>query len=304
MPAPVTTEQQLAWEERLARPAAAVLFASVVLNVAAGIYLPAAIGRTGSSDLDRVIAIERHPGPFLMTAVLQTIATLLLVPAFLYLDRATKFRLPSRAVLAPVLVMVGPALAAVGAIGSTIDLNDLASHAGPLSEPGAKDLLRDDTSPVFRGIAQGGGVAVGFAFITISLNAMRAGLLSRFMGILGVVLGALSLLTALATGGSGGGFIQIFWLGAVGVLFLDRWPGGRGPAWDSGEAIPWPSAAEQRAEQERVRAEEAGVMGAEEGEEAAGAEEDETEWAGEGEDAPPAQRPHPVSKKRKRKRRR
>jgi hypothetical protein len=34
------------------------------------------------------------------------------------------------------------------------------------------------------------------------------------------------------------------------MLFLGRWPGaaGRGPAWETGEAIPWPSAAERRAE--------------------------------------------------------
>jgi hypothetical protein len=40
--------------------------------------------------------------------------------------------------------------------------------------------------------------------------------------------------------------LQAFWLGAVGALFLGNWPGGRGPAWDSGEPDPWPSAAERR----------------------------------------------------------
>jgi hypothetical protein len=34
--------------------------------------------------------------------------------------------------------------------------------------------------------------------------------------------------------------IQLFWLSALGVLFLDRWPGGRGPAWEEAEAIEWP----------------------------------------------------------------
>jgi hypothetical protein len=34
--------------------------------------------------------------------------------------------------------------------------------------------------------------------------------------------------------------VQIFWLGAMGVLFMNRWPGGRGPAWETGEAEPWP----------------------------------------------------------------
>jgi hypothetical protein len=76
-------------------------------------------------------------------------------------------------------------------------------------------------------------------FILVSLNAMRAGLLSRFMGILGIILGALYVLPLGPTP-----LLQIFWLGAVGMLFLDRWPGGRGPAWDAMAQVPWPTATE------------------------------------------------------------
>jgi len=42
--------------------------------------------------------------------------------------------------------------------------------------------------------------------------------------------------------------VQAFWLGALGALLVGRWPGGRGPAWETGEADPWPSSAERRAE--------------------------------------------------------
>jgi hypothetical protein len=54
--------------------------------------------------------------------------------------------------------------------------------------------------------------------------------------------------------------LQLFWFAALGMLFLDRWPGGRGPAWQTGEAIPWPGAAEQREEIERRRAEREGLI--------------------------------------------
>ena len=37
---------------------------------------------------------------------------------------------------------------------------------------------------------------------------------------------------------SGPLIVQLFWLVAIGVLFLGRWPGGRGPAWETGEADP------------------------------------------------------------------
>src|SRR5436190_17605633 len=66
---------------------------------------------------------------------------------------------------------------------------------------------------------------------------MRAGLLSRFMGVLGLILGALFVLPLIASP-----IIQLFWLLALGALFMGLWPGaGRGPAWESGEAEPWPT---------------------------------------------------------------
>ena len=39
----------------------------------------------------------------------------------------------------------------------------------------------------------------------------------------------------------GSGPIEAFWFIAVGLLLLDRWPNGRGPAWETGEATPWPT---------------------------------------------------------------
>jgi hypothetical protein len=73
----------------------------------------------------------------------------------------------------------------------------------------------------------------------LPLRARRVGLLSPFMSILGVIAGALLVLQLVPLVPV---IIQAFWLGAVGVLYLDKWPRGRGPAWDSGESEPWPSA--------------------------------------------------------------
>jgi hypothetical protein len=56
------------------------------------------------------------------------------------------------------------------------------------------------------------------------------------MGVLGAIVGALYVLPLF----TGPYPVELFWLVALGVLFLGRWPGGRGPAWDTGEAIPWP----------------------------------------------------------------
>jgi hypothetical protein len=70
------------------------------------------------------------------------------------------------------------------------------------------------------------------------------GLLTTFMGILGAISGALIVFQFAGVSA----IVQAFWLGALGVLFLGRWPGGRGPAWESGEAEPWPTVAQRRAE--------------------------------------------------------
>jgi hypothetical protein len=67
--------------------------------------------------------------------------------------------------------------------------------------------------------------------------------MSQFMAILGVIAGALLVLRLMPLIPE---TIQAFWLGAMGALFLGRWPGGRGPAWESTEPAAWPTNAERR----------------------------------------------------------
>ena len=87
--------------------------------------------------------------------------------------------------------------------------------------------------------------ALGFAFIMLGLNAMRVGLLTRFMGILAIIVGVLFIQPLL---GSQGVALQSFWLAVIGFVFILRWPGNRiPPAWISGKAEPWPSIAAGRA---------------------------------------------------------
>ena len=91
-----------------------------------------------------------------------------------------------------------------------------------------------------------GGFALGFTFVMLCMNAMRAGLLTRFMGVLGMIVGATFVLPI-----DQQGVIRAFWLVAIGFLIAGRWPNGMPPAWQTGEAVPWPSQAELR-EQRRA----------------------------------------------------
>ena len=72
------------------------------------------------------------------------------------------------------------------------------------------------------------------AMVYTPLQAVRAGLLARFFGTLGMALGVSIILL-----GPPGTLLLALWIGWLGLLFVGRVPGGRPPAWEAGEAIPW-----------------------------------------------------------------
>jgi hypothetical protein len=106
----------------------------------------------------------------------------------------------------------------------------------------AKDKLQSGSVTTVAYIGLVANLLLGTAFVLIGMHSMRSGLLSKFMGILAVIVGALTAVPLLG----GAPVVQLFWLIAIGVLFLNRWPQGRGPAWDAVEEIPWPTAQSRR----------------------------------------------------------
>ena len=76
--------------------------------------------------------------------------------------------------------------------------------------------------------------------IYVPLQAQRVGLLSRFFGSFGMALGA-SMILILPVALLG----VLVWTGYLGLLFVGRAPGGRPPAWDAGEPVPWPRPGER-----------------------------------------------------------
>ncbi|MEX2108863.1 MAG: hypothetical protein WD827_08250 [Solirubrobacterales bacterium] len=89
------------------------------------------------------------------------------------------------------------------------------------------------------GFALGGRLGLTFALIYCCLHAMRAGLLTRFWGSLGMALGAAVLLLLVQ--------FTLIWFLYFALLVAGWVPGGRPPAWAAGEAIPWPSPGEKAA---------------------------------------------------------
>jgi hypothetical protein len=246
-------DAQLQWERRAGRWAGIAAIASVVLLLAAQIISASAATRE-EGDRAGLLNLHENSGAVLTATVAQILSTFLLAGVLLYLMRATRYRrtegfMPA---VGP-LIMIAPVLVAVGGILGQLDVLDIAERFADSSERTERlaDRLLDerDTTPVFIGYA--GNIALGFGLVVVNLNAMRAGLETRFLGIIGIVIGALYVLPLFPGGPL---IVQIFWLGALAAVFLDFWPGGRGEAWRTGTAVHWPSAAERRREELAARA--------------------------------------------------
>ncbi|MBA3327001.1 MAG: hypothetical protein H0T43_01700 [Solirubrobacterales bacterium] len=207
--------------------------------------------------------------------------------ALSHLYRSVKARrpeLPRAAVVAAIAGAVAVAVAGlVQAVGVSIEA---ASFAGSDEQTprAARDVLQSPVVVASLILRQIGVFGLGIGFVLIALNAMRAGLLTRFMGVLGIIVGFLFVIPL----GSSLPIVQAFWLVALGVLFLGRWPGGMPPAWVTGAAQPWPSQQELRERRLAAKGDGDGDAGGEPGPDPGAA---------------PERPAHASSKKRKRKRR-
>jgi hypothetical protein len=230
--------------------------------------------------------------------VIPAIATALAGIALAFLYLSTKARNPQLGRLALIAAVAGSVLVVVaavaGAVSLVIDVNGFTS-AAEQSEQAARDALRSSfTATAFR-LSSLGAFIVGLAFVLTSLNAMRVGLLTRFMGVLGIIVGVLFLLPL----DGQLPFVKIFWLLALGVLFLGRWPRAMPPAWVTGEAQPWPTQQAIREARAEAQAQRTGAGLEEEARPRRGRAEPPETPAPE----PPMATLHSSSKKKKRKRR-
>jgi hypothetical protein len=158
--------------------------------------------------------------------------------------------------VARVLARLGAGAGALSAItlqiAVMIGAGDFASSADH-STAAAHDALRGGVVVAASGVGFFGSLALAGAFVLIAIGAMRVGLLTRFLGVLGAIVGPLS--------GSPTFIVQAFWLAMAGALLFGRFPREIPPAWSSGEAMPWPTQQEIREERERNRAEGGGSGG-------------------------------------------
>ena len=245
----MTREKQLEWEARWALPAALAAFAAGAMLLVSGLLFIPEDRKGIEPNPDILLSIHEQSGPYLTSAVLAAVASMVLIGVFLYLFRASIARGAAMPGWFIYLVLVAPIFYAIATVLGAVDAIDIADEfAGgtPIRGQAGEDRARDlgGSSGLLVGLSTAGTVGLAFLFVMLPLRARRVGLLTPFMSILGVIAGALIVFRAQLPGLAT--VLQGFWLGALGALLLGRWPGGRGPAWASGKAEPWPTAAQRR----------------------------------------------------------
>ncbi|MGX6449849.1 hypothetical protein ACVU7I_17560, partial [Patulibacter sp. S7RM1-6] len=205
-------------------------------------------------------AIAAHYGDHATTIVLATalsgLAMLFAAPVLWGLLRASWRRRPSF----PRFFLWAPVVGAIlFAIGTTVAMAYGASKMGDFAALPAAQQTNAAASDALNATRDLGALSIasvfGQMFVAVglgaaALSAMNTGLLTRVMGVIGVLLAILIVVPLIPRQE----FLRAFWFLALGAVLLGRWPGGRPAAWEAGEARPWPSRAQQLEEAERARA--------------------------------------------------
>ncbi len=260
-----------------------------------------------SPELVELAFVDENAAAIALGAILNGLSLIAAGFALSLLVRAARHRKPEVPAFLPVAVLLAGIL--LGLASATPQILNVVSAGDFVSGGDQSQAAVDDLrGGVVLQILQSFGLFALFAlhfggFLYGALNAMRVGLLTRFMGVLGIIVGVAPILGVLVPGaGSGFPLVQAFWLVGLGLIYLDRWPGGVPPAWSAGEARPWPTQLELREARDRERLERDGRAPSDEPDAEAGRTREPL-------DAPGATQPqarirtHPSSKKRKRKRR-
>jgi hypothetical protein len=252
-------EQQLSWERRQ-RPRAAIAALLAAVGLLSSYIISQELVR-GAPKASFVESLQRalEPGrlatrpslqipgfefangrvtALIIYGVVGCLATIATGLTIAFLGVATRARRKELGAWAIHLAIGGGVLKGlsllVGALEQRATVRDFL--AGPRTVADASIGL--DALAYVVGVAQFlGTFALAGGFVLVSLNAMRAGLLTRFFGILGVISGVLVIVPL------GGPVIESVFLGSLAVAFFGFWPNGIPPAWVTGNAEPWPARA-------------------------------------------------------------
>lgn len=246
----MSATDQLTYEARMRPRYAALAAASAVLLVLAAVLQQLGPHNSVSElTLDLITANKRFSLD-LVAAIINGVGSIALAFTLAFLFRIASARNPRAQSWIRIFAYAGGGLVAVTSIAYAVIIG-IKSHqfvtSGAQTYVEANHLTNSSFVLVLQLIGEIAALILTAAYALVSLNAMRVGLLTRFMGYLGVLAGVLVLLQITQVP-----VVQAYWLFALAVLMAGRWPSGTPKAWETGSAEPWPSTRELR--EQRMRA--------------------------------------------------
>jgi hypothetical protein len=200
-----------------------------------------------------IVFSSHHAARIITSACVSAIGIAAMSIVLLYLYSAVKARRPQLPDILRRTAIAGPVAVAIAGAATAIIFSINARHFvhGASRTRQTVDHVGGSAGvQIMQYVGLAGALALGFTFILLGLNGMRVGLLTRFMGVLGMISGVLFVIPII---GSGLPVVQAFWLIALAVILAGRSPTGLPPAWAAGTAVPWPTQQEVREARLRAR---------------------------------------------------
>jgi hypothetical protein len=185
--------------------------------------------------------VSHHSFALIAGGVLSAVSLAILTLILVTLVDSTRFRRPQSWRAARPLVIaggVGLVLTSVGhEVVAAIETHKFAVGTDHTNHAVEQALLTSTANSVVSYIELVAGFALVAGMIGTCVNALRVGLLPRWMGILGIFTALLIFIPDISAELQ---VIPAFWMVMMGILLVGRWPNGDPPAWAAGAAIPWP----------------------------------------------------------------
>ena len=243
----MTPEQRLEYEAR-ARTR------QIVVAAAAGILVMAAvlvrIGGPQPKVSEQTLALVTENQRFtrdLIGSIVGSLSYFALAWTLWYLWGCTRAREPNvKPRFVGILAVAGGVLSGISVVAYVLAYGHQAHqfvNNGSQTYPEANALLTKPFLVVPQITNDLGFLLVAVGLVLVSLNAMRVGLLTKFMGYLGIIAGILTIIPLVPIP-----IVEAYWLLALAYLLSGRWPSGVPPAWSSGRSEPWPKAQRQARE--------------------------------------------------------
>lgn len=231
----MTVDEQLLYEARVrTRQAVIAAAAGVLLIVGVAIQLGGVHAKVNEQTIGLITQDKRFAHDVIGSAV-EALGSFALAATLGFLFRITRARNPG---LRP--AFIGPVAIAGGVLSGLssvvyfvaygLKAHQFVTHGSQTYEQ-ANKLLTSPTLVIPQLLGFLGVLLLAIGFVLTAMNAMRVGLLTRFMGYLGIFAGVLVIITLVPIP-----IVECYWLLALAYLLSGRWPTGVPLAWRTGRA--------------------------------------------------------------------